>query len=255
MSRKHFIIGGAQRSATSFLVQALDAHEQISFAQPLRPEPKFFIKPDEYAKGYQAYLETYFLQNTVSETAVLGEKSTSYIEHPAAARQIKETLANVKLIFLLRNPIERAISNINFSRMHGYETAPLDVAILRELDAPEDVLSQSQTSVSVSPQAYLKRSSYVDQLQYWFELFDHSQILVLQTEQVTTNTAYLERVFSFLEVQHDNFSSSSNIVINASDKPDGNTLSKPTLSRLKEHFAPKNAALAKLCDLDLTAWS
>jgi len=144
---RHFIIGGAQRSATTYLTHILDTHPEIEQAKPVRPEPKFFLKLDEYTEGYAGYLNRYFSHVAPSENKVLGEKSTSYIEYPAAAERIKKLIPDIRLIFLLRHPIDRAVSNINFSRMHGYEDAPLGTAILRELDSPNTVMSVDHAGI------------------------------------------------------------------------------------------------------------
>ena len=86
MRPSHFIIGGAQRSATTYLTQALAAHPDIHFAQPMRPEPKWFLQADSADRGYAAYVERFF--GAAKPGQVRGEKSTSYLDHPASAARI-----------------------------------------------------------------------------------------------------------------------------------------------------------------------
>ena len=52
---EHFVIAGAQRSATSWLAGVLDRHPDIAMARPMRPEPKYFLRagPDD-AMAYRA---------------------------------------------------------------------------------------------------------------------------------------------------------------------------------------------------------
>ena len=255
MINRHFIIGGAQRSATTYLTRVLDAHPEIEQAKPVRPEPKFFLKPEEYEEGYAGYLSRYFSHVDDKTGKVLGEKSTSYIEHEVAARRIKQMLPDVRMIFLLRHPIERAISNINFSRMHDFENASTETAILREIDAPDTVVSQARAGISVSPQAYLARSGYVDHLKPYFEIFDRSQIKVLIKESLTGNPDAVKSIYQFLDVDGAFVPDILGATINASEKDEADVLSKRARSRLEEYFSAKNEALADLCDLDLSAWT
>ena len=81
--------------------------------RPVRPEPKFFIKPDLNKDDLIEYYQKYFDQNTCD--LILGEKSTSYIEHESALINYKKLIPKGKIILILRNPVDRAISNYKFS--------------------------------------------------------------------------------------------------------------------------------------------
>ena len=251
---RHFIIGGAQRSATTYLTDILDAHPEIEQAKPVRPEPKFFLKPEEYAGGYEGYLNRYFSHVEPSENKVLGEKSTSYIEYRSAAERIKRMIPDVRLIFLLRDPIDRAVSNINFSRMHGFEDAPLEIALLRELDAPETVISMERAEISVSPQAYLGRGDYVNHLKPWFDIFPAPQIMVLLKEQLTGHAEQVRAVYKFLDVDPTFEPGCLSRTVNASEKSVDDLPSKETIARLRDYFRPKNKGLEELCNVDVSAW-
>src|SRR4051812_13756221 len=96
----HFIIGGAPRSGTTFLAQALDRHPEIRMARPFRPEPKVFLIP---ARDRDEYLARYApLFPETDERRVRGEKTTNYFESVEACARIGEMLPDVKLLFLLR---------------------------------------------------------------------------------------------------------------------------------------------------------
>ena len=81
-------------------------------ARPVRPEPKYFInnKTDRYIN----YLKVVF--PTDLKTSYLGEKSTSYYEIPHVAARIKNCVPNPKMLFIMRNPVQRALSNYQFSK-------------------------------------------------------------------------------------------------------------------------------------------
>jgi hypothetical protein len=72
----HFVIIGAQRCGTTFLSHLLDEHPDVEMAKPFRPEPKFFLDEEQFARGLDYYDRRFF---TEDRTRVRGEKSTSYI--------------------------------------------------------------------------------------------------------------------------------------------------------------------------------
>src|SRR5207244_8286354 len=108
-------------------------------AKPLKPEPKFFLRDDEYAKGLEYYSKKWF--EGVGSSKLAGEKSTDYLESPNAAARIARNLPHVKLIFLLREPVSRAYSNYLWSKMNGLETEEFATALRleaeRERELPE----------------------------------------------------------------------------------------------------------------------
>ncbi|KXB09554.1 hypothetical protein AKJ60_00065 [candidate division MSBL1 archaeon SCGC-AAA385M11] len=74
---------------------------------PTEKEPPFFHSPDT-GQGLKYYLDQYFLNYNHK---VLCEASTAISFTPFAARALYQTVPNVKLIFIVRNPIDRAYSN------------------------------------------------------------------------------------------------------------------------------------------------
>src|SRR5712691_8572726 len=107
----HFVIVGAQRCGTTYLYRLLDEHPEIEMAKPLRPEPKFFLDDDRFPLGLSYYESQFFSE---AGPRVRGEKSTSYIESDVAAQRIKATLPGAPMVAVLRDPVERAISNYRF---------------------------------------------------------------------------------------------------------------------------------------------
>ena len=108
----YFFIVGAQRSGTTYLYHMLDQCRQVSMAKPVKPEPKFFLDEieqfdlNEYRNSYHSGCD--------SDVIAYGEKSTSYYESPIVANRIFRNIPEAKIIFVLRNPIQRAISNYFF---------------------------------------------------------------------------------------------------------------------------------------------
>ncbi len=153
---RHLLVIGAQRSGTTYLQSLLDSHPDITMARPSRPEPKVFCSAEASAKGEQWYRETYFAH--ASREQLLGEKSTSYIEDAAAPARASAMLGEAHVVVMLRDPVERAVSNWRFSTENGLETRPAGGRAAREPD-PGDPWDPEATSVS--PFAYLERGRYI----------------------------------------------------------------------------------------------
>lgn len=188
MATEYFLLAGAQRSGTTFLYHLLDQHPEIEMARPLRPEPKFFLRPSPRLEDYGQ------LFAGKPGAHVRGEKSTSYIEHPEVARVARSLLAELRVIFLLRDPVERAISNYQFSVENGVETASFDDAILHEETRRDDY---DRARFSVSPYAYVRRGHYYDFIRQWEEVLGRDRIRIMVLEQLP---GVLEGLYAWLGV-------------------------------------------------------
>jgi len=165
---RHLIIIGAQRCGTTYLHSLLDAHPEIAMARPTRPEPKVFLSADLAERGRAWYESTYFAH--AGSESLLGEKSTSYLEHPEAARRAAAMLGSAEIIVMLRDPVARAVSNWQFSTENGLEQRPLGEALMAsQSDAAAP--AWDRTAISVSPFAYLERGRYADYLDPWLAHF------------------------------------------------------------------------------------
>jgi len=189
-----FIVG-AQRSGTSYLYGVLDSHPQILMAKPLRPEPKYFLKKDEWAKGREYYESLYFSGRT-SEHMYIGEKSTSYIEHKDVANRIKCYYPGARILIILREPVERAYSNYKFSVEHGIESLSFPDA----LSAESSRLSNAKYDTSVNPYAYQRRGHYIDYIHDYADVFDPSQIYIIIHEEFVSNHKAISKLYSWLGV-------------------------------------------------------
>lgn len=103
MSLPNFIIVGAAKAGTRALIDYLDQHNEI-YTYP--DEIHFFSK--NYNKGIDWYQK--FFKNVNDEKAI-GEKSPSYFTSSKTPERIFQNIPDVKLIFLLRNPVDRAYSH------------------------------------------------------------------------------------------------------------------------------------------------
>lgn len=244
---EHFVIAGAQRSGTTHLYELLDQHPQICMATPMRPEPKFFLEQDAKQSGYDEYLSRYFPH--WRGEAVLGEKSTSYIERFDAIPRLKALLPKARIIFVLRDPVLRAYSNWRFSKSNGIE--PLDFA--EALDAEHARIdSWRNTDVSVCPYAYTERGHYSRYLARWAESFAPQQITVITSENLFRDHGSLRDLFRALHVATD-VPIAQPGKINASDD-DETSPPGHVIRRLQELYRQDRQILADRWKVDVTAW-
>lgn len=159
-----FIIAGAAKSATTWLQKSLQQSPSIVMPDH---EPHFFAR--HYHEGIEAYLAEL---GSVSDGVLLGEKSNSYLTVPEAAARIRMRIPDVRLIFQLRNPVDRAYSDYTMLFRRG----EVDSDIWRHLDPDR-----------AAGQRFLRDGCYADHLQRFYDLFPANQILVLLYEDMLHN--------------------------------------------------------------------
>lgn len=244
MSR-HFLVAGAQRCGTTYLRTLLVEHPDVAMAEPSRPEPKVLLDPEQVAQGPEWYRATYF--SHARHGQLLGEKSTSYLDVPAAAGAATRLLGDPLVLVQLRDPVARAVSHWSFSTEHGMERRPLAEVLEANLSGP---LPWDGAGASVSPFAYLERGRYVEQLRPW--LAEHGDRLRIQLlEDLISTPATLRDTFAWLGVDPDHLPASTGTPINASRADTAPPLDTPLRHRLRDYFAETDAELADLLGRDL----
>lgn len=221
------------------LYGALDNHPDVCMAKPVRPEPKYFLKQNY---SYQDYLETLFTEP--NDCKWLGEKSTSYYEVEGVAERIKNTIPEVKLLFMMRNPIDRALSNYRFSRDNGLETRTLRQVFIEGAKPPV-----FDFKTSVDPFTYLERGIYHTFLARYYQSFSPSQILPIVFESFIAEKD-LNSIWNFLELDH--------LRIKRNDQFQNKSIpieeDEEVRETLTKYFEPHNLKLEELLDIDLSCW-
>lgn len=246
-----FIIGGAPRSGTTWLVHVLEKHPNIFLATPYVPEPKFFLVDKEYAKGLGYYLDRWF--SDVQPGQVAGEKTTNYLEDSRVAPRIQEHLPHVKLVFILREPVDRAYNNYLWSKGNGLETMGFEEALERE---SERLAAMPEKWRYTKPFDYFHRGLYAKHLTHYFRLFPKEQILCLKYEDIVTKPDQLvARLHHFLEVVGRPLDVDQLGVVNAAQDEAlaDDRLDPVLLSRLRELYSQPNQELAELLP-DFDVW-
>lgn len=244
MSR-HFLVAGAQRCGTTYLRSLLADHPGIAMAEPARPEPKVLLDPDRVAKGPEWYRATYFAH--AGEHQLLGEKSTSYLDVPAAATAATRLLDDPLVIVQLRDPVARAVSHWAFSTEQGLEHRPLAEVLEANLAGP---LPWDGSGSSVSPFAYLERGRYAEHLRPWAA--EHGGRLRVQLlEDLLAAPDAIAETYAWLGLDPGHVPASQGVPVNASGKQPGGTLAPDLARALRDHFAEADADLAQLLGRDL----
>lgn len=192
----NFLIAGGVATGTSFLSATLINHPDIYLPRIQRPEPNFFHYTRKFEKGLEWYKKTWF--HEIGNQKAIGERSSLLLPSDVSAKRIKKIIPDVKLIFCLRNPIERSWANYRFTVLEGLEELGFDEAVEKEL-----IRSKEAEGIwaEVKPHAYIARSRYASHLQEYIDLFGMDNILVLKSEDLGKYPQEnLKRVCEFLDV-------------------------------------------------------
>lgn len=237
-----FIVG-AQRCGTTSLATALERHPQVAFAQPRRPEPKAFLTPG----AADGYVERYY-GDVGPGIKLRCEKSTSYLGSDLACAQIAEAFPDAHILVMLRDPVDRALSQYGFSRDAGVE----DLPVAEALDPAAEGRPWDRAAISVSPYEYLRRGRYVDDLPRWLDAFARVHVLVL--EDLVAEPERYERLLADLgldpapaapfEPEERHNAGEGDVALDAG-----------TRARLAAWFADANADLAALLGRPLDRWT
>lgn len=234
----HLLVIGAQRCGSSYLSDALDAHPDITMARPARPEPKVFCDADKASRGLAWYRRTWFAH--AGDERLLGDKSTSYLEDPKGPARAADMLGEPHVVALLRDPVQRAVSNWRLSTEHDLERRPLEEALRADLTGEQP---WDPSTTSVSPFAYLRRGRYVEHLEPWTSTFsDRTHVLFL--EELLADPSVLDRLFRDLGVDPERTRGAGPTEPVNSSQGDRPVLSDALRGTLEEYFTASNAALA-----------
>ena len=217
-------------------------------AKPVRPEPKFFLVDELYERGLQHYIDTWFAG--ADTHAAAGEKSTNYLESSVAAKRIRHHLPDVKLVFILREPAQRAYSNWAWSRMNRMETADFETALANE-DARERSLAPHLRYAR--PHAYFSRGLYAAMLRPYFDLFPREQMLCLKFDDIVLKPNDLaSRLHTFIGVTPRPDDTLGLDVVNPSEAGDG--MPDNVRQDLRRRYAAPSRELVELLGSEFEDW-
>lgn len=206
MTMPNFILIGAQKSGTTAIAHYLAQHPQV-FMSPIK-EPGFFDfegEPPGFKGPGDQELYSSIVTNLggysklfehASDEVAIGEATTWYLYSQKAPGRIKHYIPNVKLIAVLRNPIDRAYS----AYMHAVRDNRESLDFIDALKIEEKRISDNWEYLW----HYSKIGYYSEQLQRYFSEFDQEQLRFYLFEDLNENPESLLRsIFHFLDVDQE----------------------------------------------------
>jgi len=241
----NFLVCGPPKCASTSLNFYLKQHPEI-FMSPVK-QTKFFSV--QYHKGTDYYIKTYFSE--VTNEKMVGEATPTYSLLPFVAGRIRDFNPDMKLIFCLRNPVERTFSGWSMRVNNGTEHLSFREALEEnfkqrqttrletENDANEwaaDMLRNDRLE-ETGFRTYLEGSLYAHNLEHYLKHFPYSQIKIIFMDALQKDLhGTMKEIFTFLRVN-------PNYHIQNTEQK--NTYKKPKIKFLEPVFG-KNKRLSKM---------
>lgn len=258
-----FLIIGAQRAGTSSLFRYLASHPCV--IPSLRKEVGFFSR--WYAnrdRWYRAHFPTRMqvgLLGFLRRCRILTFEATpDYLYHPYAAPRAASLVPNARIIVLLRNPVDRALSHYQHMVRLGHEQLPFEEAIAQEHGRIESETIRLLEDPAYYSRAYLRysyfsRGMYADQLEIWLKHFPAESFLILNSEDFFARTAMIyQDILEFLGLRPWKPPRFRNYSYLGAGKPKAipeSTMPHPFRQELVQRYVPHNERLFELLGMDL----
>ena len=284
----NFIIVGAPKAGTTSLYHYLSEHPEVFMSEP--KEVNFFSREEIEAQGlYYADFKAKDMQSYeqlfdgVKHEKAVGEGSVSYLFYPNTPQKIKDVLPDVKIIILLRDPVERAFSHYLMDLRLGLVDMSLESTVSGEVDNEKSRLFYQQ---------YIELGLYYEQVKRYLNIFGKEQVKIyLQEDLRAKGNNVITDLYTFLGVdetyrpdmtrQHNTFSMpKKNMIGNlytsnfmrvlvrnivpdklknimkgfVFDNKPKHVLPPETKRKLQELYLGDIEKLEKLIDRDLSAW-
>jgi hypothetical protein len=202
-----FVIIGGQKCGTSALYNYLIKHPDVV---PARRKETHFFDTRKHELGHMFYRASFpiraNLRRTVEDNGrhITGESTPGYLFFPHVPTRMRAVVPHVKLVVLLRNPVDRAYSHYHHKVRIGEETISFEEAVDREEERLAGEMERALAdpryySFNLDHYSYLRRGIYVEQLKAWRRFFPEEQFLILRSEDLYEDaSAVVERTLRFL---------------------------------------------------------
>jgi len=190
-----FIGIGAEKAATSWMAECLKEHPEICYARI--PEGKEIFYFNEFDRHYLKYVnkkyfwgEKWYLNHFkhCPINSIKGEISPTYLYSKKSAERIYKFNPNIKIIVMLRNPIERSISQYNHD---------ISLGVIKNMSF-EEAMKNNPTIV--------EKSLYYKYLKYYYDIIPKNNILVIFQEDIAKNAdKIIYKTYKFLGVKNTKF--------------------------------------------------
>ena len=191
----NFLVIGQQKCGTTFLYYYLIQHPNI--LPSVKKEIHFW--EDNFNLGLDWYA-AHFPYIEAEQNYITGEATANYINSLDIAENIYKYIPNLKLIVLLRNPIDRTISNYYMNYQLKIENRSLEEAVFCRIK------SNGQPAINncinrIGERQYLTKSKYINLITQWMKVFPREQFLIVRSEDLFKKPdTTMSHIFDFLEV-------------------------------------------------------
>jgi len=217
---------GAQKSGTTSLFSYLTEHPQV-LSNPLNYKEIYFFNKT-YERGLNFY-KHYFPLNFWK--GLVGEASTTYLHSQKAPQRVSKDLPSAKLIVILRDPVERAISHYYHHVKRGREARSIDDAFSLEIIEQFNA-GELEDSLSFR---YLHNGDYGVHLEQWLKYFNATQLYIGNAEDLFSDPqSEFDQVCDFLEIERQQMARFS-----VQNKGMNKSHNSEILLRLREFYKPK----------------
>ncbi|MET0997448.1 MAG: sulfotransferase [Marmoricola sp.] len=203
--RPTFLIVGAQRAGTTTLYRVLTEHPQVARPTQSKGLGYFDVRYDSGPRWYRGQFPlSWRARRKHGPDVVTFETSGYYLYHPLAAERIARDLPDVRVVVLVREPVERAYSAHRHEQARGFETEPFEQA----LDLEEERLAGEVERIIADPSyvsfhhrhhSYLARSRYSEQIDRFIDLLGQDRVCILDAGAFFEDpAAEFERLRSWL---------------------------------------------------------
>jgi len=248
------LVIGAQRGGTSSLYRYLGGHPQVT--PSVRKETEYFSR--RYDNGEVWYRGHFPLRRS----GLTFEATPDYLYHPRAPERAAATVPDARIVVLLRDPVERAVSHWQHMTRLEFETLPFREAIATEPERVDAGYADIAAGVQVDEGpalrfSYRGRGCYDEQLERWLALYPRERVLVLRSEELfadpASTVAQLEHFAGLApgrQVSFRNWSMPSAADRSTVPTPTVDASDRDALDELRTFFEPHNARLADLLQVD-----
>lgn len=238
-----FVIIGAKRCGTTSLFTNLPEHPSIINSH--HDNMGFFN--DNFHLGvnwYRSFFTTKSYKRRIEKKigkCLSFDTTTTYMENRTTAENIKKIKSDMKIIVMLRNPVDRSYSQFNRTIKDDMELGKFENVVKEEIDKLTND-GDSLFKITRNESNYIKKGIYYEQLKPWFELFPGENIGVFSTEEFKTNSQKTYNdIFDFLNLPH--FTIKNNRIM---EKGDYLPMRKEIRNRLSDFYQNYNEKLFKL---------
>lgn len=235
-SRVNFIIAGVQKAGTTALFDYLADDSAFSLSKV--KEVHFF--DDESLDWATPDYGPYHAQFEWERDAIRGEATPIYMYWPRCLERIATYNPSIKLVVMLRDPVERAWSHWRMETSRGVETQPFSWCIRQGRQR----MFEAEPWGVHREFSYVERGFYGEQVERLFGIFPREQVLLLQAEDLkNAPSATLNRVNAFLGARDRGPTEHRNVHVG---QDVGGDLSSSDVAYLREIYAEDMARLASL---------